>query len=272
MRTSCPAPTELLLAALDARDARVGDPAARHVRDCPSCLRQLERLREVVQALRSTLPEPLPSGACLDDLDIAALVDGIDPKANHVAIAHLAACAACTEQLAAVTRLLRDPLVIAELERLEPAQSKLKRPGRRVSYSAIAAGLAAAVLAGVIFWPQVSRRAVKGGDDAVILRERAITTTAGPRILGPVGMALPVDSLRWTSVPRADLYRVTVWDREGRVVWEGQTRDSVIALPIELSRIRETALLWDVKARTGWDRWVASDLVEFTIRDSEGIE
>ena len=68
------------------------------------------------------------------------------------------------------------------------------------------------------------------------------------------------------GVPRADMYRVTVWDRSGTVVWDGETRDTVLPLPPALTRVDRGAWLWVVDARTGWDRWVSSELHEFTIR------
>jgi hypothetical protein len=56
----------------------------------------------------------------------------------------------------------------------------------------------------------------------------------------------------------------------GEVAWSGETRDTVLALPAALARSGQEYLLWDVKARTGWDRWVMSDLVEITLRPTGG--
>ena len=69
----------------------------------------------------------------------------------------------------------------------------------------------------------------------------------------------------WTSVPRADRYRLTVFDRDGTVVWEAEGSDTAVALPRSILDGRGTALLWKVEARTGWDRWVASELIEFSV-------
>lgn len=270
MRPNCPAPADLLQAALSGDSAQVDDPLTQHVSDCASCLHELEHLRETVRALRSpALSEWAASGPCLDELDIAALVDGADPEMTGAAIAHLASCGRCRAQLVAVTRVMQDRSVAAEMQRLEPPASQ--RHGSRAARLVLAGGLAAAALAGVMLWPQISRRTLEGGGDTVILREPAITTTAAPRILGPLEKATVLDSLRWTSVPRADLYRITVWDRDGTVVWEGETRDTFYALPGPVGRTRDIPLLWTVKARTGWNRWVASDLGEFTVRESRGI-
>lgn len=77
------------------------------------------------------------------------------------------------------------------------------------------------------------------------------------------------DSLRWTSVPYADRYQVLVFDREGSLVWEPQTTDTTAALPARLAAAPGTHL-WKVEARTGWDRWVASEWARFTVRPAEG--
>ena len=90
-----------------------------------------------------------------------------------------------------------------------------------------------------------------------------MTTTVAPSLIAPLG-AMAADTFRWTSVPRADRYRLTVFDREGRTVWEVEGTDTAVARPDPLPRQRGTAYLWKVEARTGWDRWVASELVEFS--------
>jgi len=95
-------------------------------------------------------------------------------------------------------------------------------------------------------------------------REVAITATIAPRIVSPVDAVGRVDSLRWTGVPEADLYRVQIWDTDGTVVWTIDTRSTAVEVPAVIhSRI---SYFWNVKARTGWDRWVSSDFVGFSVR------
>lgn len=265
MKSNCLSSEDLLPAALGGEGASWGVALDRHVRECSLCALELNALRDMVPALYAgTLAAVTTSGPCLDDAEIAALVDGGDPERNRFAIGHLASCGRCRTELTAVTRLVRDPTVAEEIAMLEP--SAPRRRGLRIGRLATGAGLAAAALAGLIVGPQVLQNASEGGD-SVTLRERAITTTAAPRIVEPLGVATLADSLRWTSVPRADLYRVTLWDREGSVVWEGETRDTVLALPEVLAAGRGAILLWDVEARTGWGRWVASELVELAVPD-----
>jgi hypothetical protein len=264
MLTHHPSPADLVLAAL----AEGGEPADEivtgHLRDCAVCRRELAELRDVVGALRAHQPDESAAG-CLDEIDIARLLDS---PLDQAAIQHLTSCAACRAQLTGAARVLHEPLVAAELERLAaPAQ----RPSRRRTRVAVLGGLAAAAFAGVLLWPEAERLTGPESVQSVdAYRERTLTTTAAPRILGPVGDATNADSLRWSSVPGADLYRITFWRRDGDVAWMGETRDTVLALPAEVAQAGQD-LLWDVKARTGWDRWVVSDLAEFTLSSPGGM-
>jgi hypothetical protein len=257
-----PSPADLVLAALAEEREPAGEFVTRHLPDCASCRAEVAGLREVIGALRSGAAQQ-PADDCLDEIDIARLLDSMAPERDQAALAHLASCARCRAQLAGAARLLRDPVVATELKRVALPP---RRPDRRRTHIAIAGGLAAAALAAVLLWPEAARLtdAETAGDDAAY-RERTLTTTNAPRIQGPLGSATLADSLRWSSVPAADLYRVTFWRRDGEVAWSGETRDTVLALPAALARSGLETLLWDVKARTGWDRWVSSDLVELTI-------
>jgi hypothetical protein len=58
---------------------------------------------------------------------------------------------------------------------------------------------------------------------------------------------------------------VTLFDAQGEVLYETEVNDTTAALPDSVRLIPERPYLWKVQARTGWDRWSASDLVEFTI-------
>jgi hypothetical protein len=270
LANDCPSPIELLLAAFELDAAAEGAAVGEHLTRCPACRTEVEELRETARALRTTPPGgPPASGACLDELDIAVLLDGADLDRDRPLMEHAVACAACRAQLAGTMRVLADPTVARNMERLEAGARRMPQRMPRRFGLAVVGGLAAAVLATVLLgpWLMGPERALPGEGETEIYRERTITTTAAPRILGPLGAASPSDSLTWTSVPRADLYRVSVWDRDGSLAWEGQTRDTVLALPPALSAGGDRSLLWDVKARTGWDRWVASDLAELTITE-----
>ena len=66
-------------------------------------------------------------------------------------------------------------------------------------------------------------------------------------------------------VAGADRYRVTLFDGGGRVLFETQLADTLAALPDSILLDPGRPYLWKVEARTGWQRWSASGLVEFSI-------
>ena len=263
MPTHCPASAELLLAVLATHRTPRDERNLSHARACDSCGPEVDHLRGIVVALRSNDHGQPASGSCLDDMDLARLADGVDPERDGREVAHLIACESCRDELVAIRGAMNEPTVAAELVRLT-AQA----PRRLVPRPKLAGGLIAAALAGLVLWPAVRSSGTEGRDERAALRERTITTTAAPRIVAPVAAATSADSLRWTSVPRADLYRVTVWSTDGTLVWQADVRDTVHALPREITGSVERLLLWEVQARTGWDRWVISDLAELTLTTS----
>jgi hypothetical protein len=198
----------------------------------------------------------------LDADVIAEIVDGMNPDSHPEAIAHLSECSDCRARLIAVANLLDDPLVAAEIKNLD-AQTTRRRPA---AYWTAGATLAAAAAITIIFVGpnKLNRRADEPVASSETRREATVTTTAPPRILSPSAIGTN-DSLRWTSVPGADLYRVQVWDREGNVKVSQDTRDTVLALPSQITRAGGS-YLWEVKARTGWDRWVSSDFLEMNVK------
>ena len=199
-------------------------------------------------------------GACLGDDEVAALLEGIPDEHRPEWLAHLASCAACRHRLSTMSRLLRDESVASEQRRLEGGTARRTRR--------LAAGVAglAAVLLGAFALGALLRPEPPVIDDTTggqVHRDGIITTTVAPKLVSPAPGAR-VDALRWTSVPHADRYQVLVFDREGTMVWEPQTADTVIALPASL--LSDTATyIWKVEARTGWDRWVASDWGRFSV-------
>jgi hypothetical protein len=108
-------------------------------------------------------------------------------------------------------------------------------------------------------------RQVASGSDLKPHREPSLATTAAPYLIAPTGEAAAADTFRWSAVPHADRYRVTVFDRDGAVMWEAEASDTAVAPPRSLALAAGATFLWKVEARTGWDRWVASELVEFSV-------
>lgn len=197
----------------------------------------------------------------LNDDVIATLAERTDDTDHREAIAHLSECSECRARLVAVMNLLDDDAVTAGIEALDPSVRRIAaRRWSPVRLAAITTLAAAAVVTIVIARPN------KSPSQAVIpsaTREATVTTTAPPQIVSPAIVSAG-DSLRWTSVRGADLYRVQVWDREGNVVFTTDTKDTTLLLPLPITR--GGSYLWEVKARTGWDRWVSSDFLEMNVR------
>jgi hypothetical protein len=255
----CPAHTDLVEYAFGASDPTVRRRIARHLQECASCRGELNALRRMADSLREV--------ACLSDDELAGAAEGGSGARVGRRLAHVAVCDSCSRRLADLEHLLRDQVVAAELLRLGHISPEEPRRRAAPRYMAAAAALAVAVLGGVML-----RSAALPGpgtlqeEASLTHREPAITTTAAPRIRGPVGPAVASDSLTWTHVPHADRYRIRVFDREGTLVWDAYTTDTAAAIPSHLSGATETAYLWKVDARTGWDRWVASEWRDLVIR------
>lgn len=248
----CPSPDGLLLFALDRPEQ---DSISRHVSECVECRDKVNRIRDSVGALVADVAS-VASGEHVSDDTIALLADGETSKVTAEEIVHVANCAECRSRLSTLAETLEDDSVKSELLALEPMVSQRRSSRTILPY---AGGLAAAAAAAIVLLGPMRTRSTEP-----IHRETAITTTAAPRILSPARLSLPADSLRWTSLPQADLYRVRVWDTEGTVVSTVDTRDTTIAVPSEIRA--GVQYMWEIKARTGWDRWVSSDLVELTLR------
>jgi hypothetical protein len=189
---------------------------------------------------------------CLDDETIAALAEGtIDADSRAAAMPHLATCARCRLAVASVARALADPAVAREIPRPAGARHRL-----------IQVAIPAAAAAVVVLLAMPSR----DDDRAPAHRAPTITAVSSPILMSPVGIVAAADALRWAPVTGADRYRVTLFDDAGGVVYETQTADTVVALPDSIRLALGRSYLWKVEARTGWGRWSASELIEFSIR------
>lgn len=185
---------------------------------------------------------------CLDDEAIAALSDGtLKPALRASVLPHVAACPRCRGALASVARTLADPAVARELA---------AAGGGRRSYR-IAVPLAAAAALLLLLWSPANDGAPghRGPPPPA--------TTPVPR--SPVGTVAAVRELRWSHVVGADRYRVTLFDATGRVLYTIEVPDTVAAFPDSIALIPGATYLWKADARTGFDRWAASELAEFSI-------
>lgn len=177
--------------------------------------------------------------------DVAAYMDGALPPPERSRVeGHLADCHACRTELVAVTRLLR---------------------ARRRRQWYVPLGVAAAAALVLFIWP---RPADQGTVSPPNYREPVVTTTVAPLIVAPRGATSAPRSLVWTSVPHADRYRMTLFDATGAVLWESQTSDTTATIPAAIGLQPGASYLWQVAAQTGWNRWVASELIDFSLRSS----
>jgi anti-sigma factor RsiW len=174
--------------------------------------------------------------------DTAAYVDGQLAAAERAAIAsHLAQCAECRLEIVDITRLVRAV------------------PQRR-RWTIIMAPLAAAAAVLILFIaPQRDR------DSTSQLREPAVTTTVAPALAIPRGQVAALHAMTWSSVPHADQYRVTLFDRDGNVAWRAQSPDTTVVLPDTVRLTGGVPYFWKVEARIELGRWVSSDLTSFTL-------
>lgn len=193
-----------------------------------------------------------PTPGCLDDDTVAALAEGaLDAAARDAAMAHLALCSRCRSAVASVAVVLSNPAVAREVR-------AIARPRRR--FLTVISGIAAAAIVAFVALPWRTL------DDSPTHRSPTITAAATPVLMAPVGVVAEARTLRWGSVGGADRYRMTLFDASGGVVYETQTPDTVVALPSQVTLDRGRGYFWKVEARTGWNRWSASELVEFSVQ------
>lgn len=209
-----------------------------------------ERFDMLRQVLAARVEPEIPTPDCLDEDLIAALAEGsLDAPARAEAVRHLAACPRCRRAVASVAQALADRSVAREARAAGTGW-------RRAFRIALPAAAAAALL--VLVW---SRPADDGGT-----RHRAPPDAgAAPVLVAPVGAVAQAPVLVWTPVAGAHRYRVTLFDAQGQVLYETQLGDTVATVPDSIVLAPGRPYLWKVEARTGFDRWSASDLVGFSI-------
>ena len=178
----------------------------------------------------------------LDAAAVARYIDGASDAAGQAgAESHLAECAQCRDEVAAVRRILDSS-------------------ARRRWLPAVSVAMAAAAVA-LIVVATTSHQL----PNSVTTRDPVVTSTLIPRLLAPVGTVERADSLRWTSVSNAHRYEVTVFSGSGTAVWQTIATDTAVALPDSLRLLVNTQYYWRLKAETEYGRWVESELATFTL-------
>ena len=102
-------------------------------------------------------------------------------------------------------------------------------------------------------------------DDGSPHRAPVSTAAPTPEPLSPVAAVAEARVLRWSAVPGADRYRVTIFDAQGKPVYEAQLTDTVATLPDTTRLVAGRIYLWNVEARIGWNRWASSPFAQFTV-------
>lgn len=151
--------------------------------------------------------------------------------------------------MASVARAIADPGIAREV-------ATIRGIHRRTVYRIALPLAAAAALLLVFSWP---RNREGGGHRG----EPPVASTPNP--IAPVGVVASGSPLQWTAVAGADRYRVTLSDPSGRLLYETQVTDTVVSLPDSIVLVPGRSYVWLVEARTGFDRWSTSRLVEFSV-------
>ena len=169
------------------------------------------------------------------------LDDGCTPLERAAIESHGAVCTECRADLIGSYKVLRS----------SPAAET-----RRQLYLV---PLAAAAILLVLLLPRVRP------PGATLEREPGVGTALAPVAATPNGDVSALTELTWTRVPGADAYQPTVFDSAGTVLWTVVVTDTSVMVPASLREATARNYYWTVRARTGWDRWVASSLTRFRI-------
>ncbi|UCC71646.1 MAG: zf-HC2 domain-containing protein [Gemmatimonadota bacterium] len=209
------------------------------------------------------MAETLSCDAVIDRGLIERYVAGTLSEAEVQAFeSHYLTCGRCQNELrmaAAIRDVLPGVQEASPVPEISPAALTGRWLRQHARVGAVAAAIAA-VLVGVLLVQPARRESLRH-------REAVPETADVPRAEVPSGEVRAVEEFRWAAVTAADLYRVTLYDAAGGVIWQVDTRETRAALA-DTVRLEPGALyLWQVDARVDWDRWVSSELVRFRISE-----
>jgi hypothetical protein len=179
-----------------------------------------------------------------EDQLVAFLGGEVEAEDRRALEQHLATCAECRDELVAVTELLR-PLA----------------RDRFVSWRIFLPTAAAAAAILLALAGPIRQRLVEEPRH----RDTPAQVAHSPTPVAPLGEVDRVDHLVWRAVTGADRYRLTLFDRDAKVIWQATTADTITQLPDSVRLARGATYLWRLEARVGWDLWESSDLVRFTV-------
>lgn len=153
-------------------------------------------------------------------------------REREALLRHLETCEECRRELAEASRLLGMGL-----------------PGRRRILVPVATLLAASAA-----FLLLARVAPDGDRTAVVEQAQR---QAQPDLVEPIVVVTPADDevvtgrtavLTWRADGRDAMYRVTLQDDAGRVLWTGNTRDTIAAIPDSVTLVQGNAYYWSVDA------------------------
>jgi hypothetical protein len=184
----------------------------------------------------------------LDTVSLSRYIDGAGASDERARCeAHLAECPDCRVEMVEVGRIL----------------AAAPRSRRRVLVP-----LAAAAAALLLVWTGNINRE----PSVPVVRDPDSMPALAPRPVAPLGDVSRPDGLTWRAVPDVARYRVTLFTVEGQAAWQTTTTDTFVALPDTVRLSVATPQYWQVKAETGFGRWIESELVTFTIRRADTPE
>ncbi len=192
---------------------------------------------------RGTAPECLErTWRCPDEREVAAFFDGtLAGRERERMEAHLARCVSCREQIALLARLSDAPLPESVPDDwLTRARGLVQAPRKRDSrrywrWAVVAAATACILFVAVVVTRRPVRREVST-PSASGMRGIAAPSSS-PRLISPTpGAILDGRDLefRWTPVPGAVQYRVSVLTADGDIVWQQDSEGSSAKLPADV--------------------------------------
>jgi hypothetical protein len=184
------------------------------------------------------------------DDDLAAYLDRrLEAPERDRLESHVAWCPDCRAQLIAASAVIRRRAAVRK---------------RWATLAPVAAAAAAVILLVALpeGWP--------GAGSAPAHRDAPSATSTTPIPIAPQGVVAAAEALVWLRLERADRYRGTLFDASGVVVWRTETGDTVAALPDSVRLEPGATYLWRVDARVDIDRWVQSEMLQFTVAPDGG--
>lgn len=212
----------------------------------------MTREDETIEEAPPARDEPEGDGEHLQPHELGAFLDGALRGAERSRVeAHLVECARCREEAIHVGRLTGT------------GNGNGKQRKRLVYWVAPAA--AAAVVAALLLLGPGAEEVAR--PEAPILRADDPGVTAIAVVSPRAGASLSSDSVVfvWREVESGVVYRLTLMDQEGVVLWKETVEDTTVALSADVELRPGARYYWYVDALLELARTATSGVQEFTI-------